>query len=462
MGLRINNNIEALNAQRSLQKSNSALTKSLQKLSSGYRINVAADDPAGLVISEALRAQLSGLKQAVENSQNAANMIGTVEGSLIEMNDILKSMRQLAVHAANTGTADTNQIAADQAQVDSALRTIDRIANTTKFAGKSLLNGSQAYITSGLVTTELDDVNITRAQRFQGADINVAINVTTSAERASAGAAIADPTSNGTLAVSGNLGTEFVEISAAMTAADLAGAINAVRENTGVYSSGGNVLSEGFGEDAYVKVEVVSGTALGLSSSYNTGVDAAGTVNGAQFTARGLDFSVNTTFFAGEFTLASDFGGGALTAFDVTGGGMKFQLGEQGRPNEQEYMGIESAHSTYLGSGTEGFLNSLRTGGTNDLFQNPEQAITIIDEAISDVSNLRARLGSFQKNTLLTNINSLNVAIENITNSESRIRDANIAMETTDFTKNQILVQTGTAMLAQANVASQSVLQLLG
>ena len=138
MGLRINNNIEALNAQRSLAKSNFGLAKSLQKLSSGFRINVAADDPAGLVISEALRSQLAGLNQAVENSQNAANMIGTAEGALIEMNDILKSMRQLAVHAASTGTADAEQISADQAQIDSAIRSIDRIANSTKFAGKSL------------------------------------------------------------------------------------------------------------------------------------------------------------------------------------------------------------------------------------------------------------------------------------------------------------------------------------
>ena len=140
---------------------------------------------------------------------------------------------------------------------------------------------------------------------------------------------------------------------------------------------------------------------------------------------------------------------------------MKFQLGDFPNPNEQENIAIQSMHSVYLGKAGFGFLNELRTGGAYDLSNDPSQAVKIIDEAIDVVSTTRSRLGAFQKNTLYTTVNSLGVALENITASESRIRDANMAHETTIFTKNQILVQSSTAILAQANMAAQNILQLL-
>ncbi len=144
MSLRINNNIAAIDAHRNLVLTESNLSKSMEKLSSGYRINRAADNPAGLVISEQFRAQIAGLNRAIDNSEGSINMIQTAEGALTEINNLLTSMRELAIHAANEGFNDANQLAADQAEIDNAIKTIDRIAANTQFGTKKLLDGTKA------------------------------------------------------------------------------------------------------------------------------------------------------------------------------------------------------------------------------------------------------------------------------------------------------------------------------
>ena len=140
--LRINNNIAAINTQRNLNVNSFNLNKTLQKLSSGFRINVAADGPADLVISESLRSQIGGIRAALRNTQEAANFVGIAEGALKEVSDLLAQMRALAVHAANTGVVSTTQIAADQAELDNALSTINRINEVTRFGGESVFRGA--------------------------------------------------------------------------------------------------------------------------------------------------------------------------------------------------------------------------------------------------------------------------------------------------------------------------------
>ncbi|RKX31593.1 MAG: hypothetical protein DRP46_03000 [Candidatus Zixiibacteriota bacterium] len=148
MSLRINNNIAAIDSHRNLTNTTMNLSKSMEKLSSGYRINRAADDPAGLVISEQFRAQIAGLNQAIENSEGSVNMIQTAEGALNEINNLLVSMRELAIHAANEGFNDTAQLEADQAEINNAIQTIDRIAANTQFGTKKLLDGTKANVAS--------------------------------------------------------------------------------------------------------------------------------------------------------------------------------------------------------------------------------------------------------------------------------------------------------------------------
>jgi flagellin len=270
MSLRINLNLAALNAQRQLQATDNALSASIEKLSSGFRINRAADDPAGLAISEGLRAQVSGLAQAISNSSDAVNMIQTAEGALSEVHSLLRTMRNLAVHAANTGVNDTTALTADQTQITSALAALDRIATNTQFGTKVLLDGTA----TGLV--------------FQvGANANQTISV--------------------------DIGS-----------------------------------------------------------------------------CKATDLSIST--------------------IDVT--------------------------------------------------TDAQSAITALDTAIGTVSTLRSGLGATQQ-SLASNIATLGVAKENIAASESSIRDTDMAAEMVRFTRNQILLQAGVAMLTQANAAPQALLQLL-
>lgn len=159
MALRINTNIAALDAQRNLTNTVNAMAKSMEKLSSGFRINRAADDPAGLVISEQFRAQIAGLNRAIQNSEGSINMIQTAEGALTEINNLLISMRELAIHAANEGFNDANQLAADQAEINNAIKTIDRIAQNTQFGTKKLLDGSKAN-TATITTANTSNVTL--------------------------------------------------------------------------------------------------------------------------------------------------------------------------------------------------------------------------------------------------------------------------------------------------------------
>src|SRR3954447_21371914 len=181
---RINTNVASLTAQRGLGRSQKNLSETLQRLSSGLRINRGADDPAGLIASEGLRSEISGITQAIDNSSRASNVISTAEGSLSEVASLLLNVKNLIVQAANTGALSPDEIAANQLQVDSAVESITRISNTTTFAGLHLLNGSLDYVTSGVSTADVKALDIAQAN-FGTADmIPVDINVITSARTA--------------------------------------------------------------------------------------------------------------------------------------------------------------------------------------------------------------------------------------------------------------------------------------
>src|SRR5687767_15191139 len=151
---RINTNVSSLTAQRGLARSNKALNQTLERLSSGLKINRGADDPAGLIASETLRSEISGVHQAIDNSSRASNVIATAEGALGEVASLLLNIKDLIVEAANSGALSPEEIAANQLQVDSAVESITRISNTTTFAGLKLLNGSLGYVTSGVMTSQ--------------------------------------------------------------------------------------------------------------------------------------------------------------------------------------------------------------------------------------------------------------------------------------------------------------------
>ena len=201
MGLRINTNVVALGALNNLQKVSGTIASSIEKLSSGLRINHAADDPAGLTISENLRAQIDGLNQAVANTQDAQNVIKTAEGGLTEVNTLLRSVRQLAVHAANTGVNDDVAVQADQAQINSAVASVQRIAETTQFTNKKLLDGTAGVSASVVDTNTIKGISF--GSTYGGVSIQngtLAITVNNAATRATTTGTVTYASVNATIA----------------------------------------------------------------------------------------------------------------------------------------------------------------------------------------------------------------------------------------------------------------------
>ena len=472
---RINTNVGSLTAQRGLQSSQRSMAGTLQRLSTGLRINRGADDPAGLIASEGLRSEIAGINQGIDNSQRAANVIATAEGALNEVAALLLNIKSLVVQAANTGALSPDEIAANQLQVDSAVQSVTRISNTTTFAGLKLINGSLDYVTSGVDGAAIKGLDITQANFGTRGAMPVQVDVVTSARTAELqfqGSAIASAV---TLEVTGNEGVQTLQFTAGTKASAIAYAVNTISDSTGVEASyitasvptdGIQFKSVGYGSRQFVSVTAQNGAFAtvdpsGTAKTRTTGQDAAATVNGALTVGDGLNIKLNTNTLEMGVTLDADFGIGQ-TAFTINSGGALFQLGAKVTSNQQVNVGIQSVAASKLGSKVVGFLNDVVTGGNATLVGGQSsKASRILETAIRQVSILRGRLGAFEKNTLDTNISSLSVTLENVTSSESAIRDADFATETSALTRSQILTQAGTSVLATANSTPQQVLALL-
>ena len=465
MSLRINFNAAAVGAHRTLTGTDNALGKSIERLSSGFRINNAGDNPAGLVISENLRAQVSGLAQAVQNASDAVNMVKTAEGALAEAHSLLRSMRDLAVHAANTGAIDAAAAAADQQQITSAIASINNIASETKFGNKTLLDGS-----AGIKATPTGDKTYAAnlSNWTDAVDTTLYINVTVKAEKAQ---------DTGTVDISGDMTANSITINGVTVSGGLTGAatvanVNNVTDQTGVVGSlsGTNLVLTQVNYGSSERIDITGGADIwGSATDAAIGVDVAGEVTtDAGFT---LDIT-DATWQSGNGTVLEDAVGntislteaGAGTADDwgsqlqVEVGTLTFQVGAFA--NQTRTLNINSVAASGLGNGVSGGTTSVAdidvTSGVG-----ATEAIQVLDAAITDVSNLRSSLGATQKNTLESCINSLTVAKENIAASESTIRDTDMAAEILEFTRNQIMQQAGVAMLSQATQAPQALLALL-
>ncbi len=395
--MRINQNISAMAALRNLSTNNDKMTKSLDKLSSGFRINRAADDAAGLVISEGLRSQVGGLKVAMRNAQDGISVVQTAEGALTEVHSILQRMRDLTVQASNTGTNGDDALDAMQAEVTQLKDELDRIVGGTKFNGVSLLDG-----TFGVKPAEATGFVSSSSITF-AADDTLSINV------------------DGT-------GAEDITI----TAGTYTGAQLAAHIESGIKTalSGGSTAQKALADKISVTAESVgSGFALSIKAEL---------ANGDTFTVADG---------AGTAATAVGLQGATVTGASGTTGG-SFQVGaEAGQTID---IVINDLDTTALG------VNGV------DLTDTASHATSLgdIDDAILAVSTERGKLGALQ-NRFEHTIANIGVAMENISASESRIRDTDMASEMAAFTRNQIMTQAGTAMLAQANATSQNVLSLL-
>jgi flagellin len=459
---RINTNVTSLIASRVLNTNNASLNTSLERLSTGLRINSGKDDPAGLIASENLRNQISGTEAAIKNAQRADTIIATAEGSLTEVSSLLNDLQGLLTEVANAGGMSDDEINANQMQVDSILNSIDRIANSTEFEGMKLLNGDKNYTSSVGTPANVTDYQINAAKLIDGASMAAVISVGTVADQGTL-TLVGTTTEQTTIQVSSNRGTTELTFATGTTAANIGTAIDAVKEVTGVSAAAAVLTSVDYGADAFVTVDITSGGA-GITGGTGTdyGTDIVATVNGVAATGKGKVLNIRTSMLDIEVDMSAAgmaAGGDTIT---ISGGGADFALGAKVDAIGLESIGIPNIASGQLGNATDGRLSSLRSGGTNSLDStNLYTAQNILTEATKDISRLRGRLGSFQKNTLQSTINSLNVTNENLQSAESAIRDTDFATETSKLTRSQILVQAATSVLAQANYAPQGVLNLL-
>jgi flagellin len=466
---RINTNLSSLVAQRILNRNNSDLNKSLERLSTGLKINTGADNPAGLIASENLRAEKSGINQAIDNANRASNIVGTAEGGLSEVSSLLTQLQSLVSQSANSGGLSQEEIDANQLQVDAILNTINRIAGSTSFQGTKLLNGNYSYTTSGVASTKIDDLKVNAANIPNGGYLNVAVTVTQSAQTGQMGYTGGAVGASGvTVEIAGNIGATQLSFASGTTVSSIAAAVNAVKTATGVSAtvSGSNLRLESteFGSAQFVSVKAVSGsfTTSGGTGGKDTGRDASVTVNGAAAQAAGKSVSYRSGQLDVGFDLDPTANLPGSTSFQITGGGAKFSLGSKVTEAETASLGVQSVSTASLGSTAAGFLSSLGSGGTNALTSdNLVTAQKIIDKSIKQVAELRGRLGAFQKFQIGSTVNSLGVALENVSATESAIRDTDFAQETANLTRSQILSQAATSVLSQANSQPQAVLNLL-
>lgn len=511
---RINTNVPSFIARLNLNRADADLDVRLQRLSTGLRINRGADDPAGLIISQRLGSEIAGLNQAVSNSERASSVIATAEGSLNEISDLLTSIKGLVVQGANTGGLSDDERRANQLQIDSAIESITRISNSTSFGGLRLLNGSLDYVLSGLNSAAIGKAQVYSASFNAQPSVSVRVDVISSAQvgglflRGDYAGAVGNGRfqSTTTLEIRGTRGVQVITILCGQTFASVASAVNSFRVATGVSAAlvNGNANSglvfraDEFGSANFVSVNRVGGPPSGgffqtyklqdtlpvpgsldipaaitagdlIVSNRDSGRDVVALVNGSLATGNGLKISLpSSNALAVDLVLQRSFATtpSQSTTFSITGGGALYQLGGSINPNQQINVGLPSVAASRLGgtlvNGQLVFLSSVRSGGNNDLASgNFANASSVIDNAIDEISVIRGRLGALERNTLDTNVRSLQAAIENLTASQSVIRDADFAAETAALTRAQILTNAGTSVLALSNQRAQSVLQLL-
>lgn len=414
----INHNIAALNTLNNLSKNTAATQKSLEKLSSGLRINRAGDDAAGLAISEKMRGQIRGLDMATKNSQDGISLIQTAEGSLNETHDILQRMRELAVQSANDTNTDADRTEL-QKEVDQLAQEVSRIGRDTEFNTQKLLNGSFAgtfQIGANQDQNLSLSINDLRSSAL-GITGNATISQTVDYDE---GTDTTQDIADGTYSISGNT-TDGLDL----------------KDTNGITvasSTDGLTFTASTGDgDKIVFDQVVDSGSITIANGEATGVAKFGSkLEAGEYTANGTQLTdangkvIATSSDGKTFTSTTDGTTNVLTLDAALTGDTKISVG-----------GVDISNQSAANA-----------------------AITTFESAIESVSSERSKLGAYQ-NRLEHTINNLSTSSENLSAAESRIRDVDMAKEMSNFTKNNILNQAAQAMLAQANQLPQGVLQLL-
>jgi flagellin len=496
----INTNTASLNAQRNLTTSQSSLATSLQRLSSGLRINSAKDDAAGLAISQRFTSQIRGLDQAVRNANDGISLAQTAEGGLGTSGDILQRMRELAVQSAN-GTNSASDRASLQQEVAQLTQELNRVATTTQFNGQNVLDGSLSATQFQVGANANQTINVGIASA-QAADIgnftlsnNVAAangtNISGASTTGGSNVAQANNVKAQNLTIAGKGQTAQATVNAGDSAKAIAAAINSSTATTGVTATAKTQAAlSGLSAPGNVTFSL-NGVAIGATVSATNDLSALGAAINAQTSSTGISATVN----GGTVTLTSADGSDVkISSFTNSGAGTIKLNGQDGYSGAamgtQQTLtsggGTNSATvggSLHFGSSTGYTLSSSATSA-GGLFtgaaagtQQPSTLTTVaaldistvngannaldtIDAALSSINSSRAQLGAIQ-NRFASTISNLQTTSENLNSARSRIQDADFAAETANLTRGQILQQAGTAMLAQANSLPNGVLALL-
>ena len=472
MSFQINNNISALGAYNSVSHVSSQMTKSMGKLSKGLRIADASDDPAGLISSELFRSQISSMDAAMRNNTEAMNYSKTAENALGEMNQLLADARGLAIASGNSATLTSTQLAANQDQINSIVASINRISSSVTYSGRKLLDGSAG------VTTQISNTSKVAGFSFGGTANSTTITQTglvTINQTVAATAALYTATALLTAgaAASGSISVNGVSftIAAGTSGANIASILNAASGQTGVTAAfnASNQLTftqTQTGTNRSVNFVDTSGA---VSSAANTSASVTGTNANATVTMGGQSVLYTGGAAGADGLTLTDANGNKLSI--TTGGNAvntqlmgqviaqdsSFQIGFLA--NTTANLALRNMSAGQLGSGVASgvTVNNLDVSTS----AGAQTALSVLDKAIDEVSQMRGRIGNFQRNVLESNNRTLASMKENLSNSESSIRDLDVAAEMTNYTKLQVMQQAGMAMLGQANQSGQSVLSLL-
>ena len=411
--MRIQHNIMAMNAYRNYANNTSALSKNLEKLSSGYKINRAGDDAAGLAISEKMRAQITGLDKAQDNAKDGISLVQTAEGALTEVHDMLNRMYELAEQSANGTFEDGTDRKQLQKEVDQLKSEINRIADSANFNGIKLLDGSM----SANGTTTIKSAASTTAA---GVDVNI----------------VADSVFD----ANGSRSELKFSFSVVSKASDMGAKVD---KNGNVTIS---VAKATAGQASYSAADIQALLSKVTAQGADVSADMVNAAKNATVTGAGIQDATGAG--AGKWTALKKSNGGNAVA--NAGKPLTLQIGDTSDSFNQLKVGIKDCHVAALG------LTDMKIGDQDSA----AKALDKIKSAINYVSDVRGTLGATQ-NRLDHTINNLSVMQENIQDAESTIRDTDVADEMMAYTKNNILIQSAQAMLAQANQVPQGVLQLL-
>jgi flagellin len=482
----INTNVASLNSQRNLSASQSSLNTSIQRLSSGLRINSAKDDAAGLAISDRMQSQIKGMNQATRNANDGVSMAQTAEGALSSSGDILQRVRELAVQSSNSSNSASDRKAL-QTEVTQLTSELNRIANTTEFNGQKLMDGSMGTANFQVGANAGQLISMTGSNFTTSTYGNNRLDTSS----VQAGTAATNGVTTGKMTINGSLGSKDVTVAAGASAKEAAAQINKLSGDTGVTATAkSEALVKATADKSYT-FELTSNNSEAVKVSFSVSEDSANgyaaavSAFNAQSSKTGVTASYDATGGGLKLTNADgediklanvstdDTALATLGTYDADGAALADPVETEGANgatavgrlvlDSEQSFSVEDASGFNL-AGDDGTLGSsdLKSVANLDVssFEGAQLAIKIADAALGQVNSQRAQYGALQSR-FESAISNLSSSTENLSASRSRIVDTDFASETANMTRGQILQQAGTSMLAQANSLPNGVLSLL-